>query len=99
MDAEPELVLAVVPLIGIELFVPVEGADEVAGIDAAAEELETVVRVSKYLDELQSGATADAADRQPVHLFVRLQDLATVPEGHVAHDARGIIVIGATKAM
>src|SRR6185295_16747155 len=89
---EPELVLASVPLVDVEVVVIAKDADHIFSVDRAAEELDRVIRGAEDLHKLDLGPAADGAERQTIDLFIGQDDGAWVTDRDVAEDA-GIVVV------
>ncbi len=99
LDGKQELVFAAVALVGVKGVVVVESADQVAGIDGAAPELEAVVGGGVSLDKLDGGAAADGAEGQGVDFLVGLDGGAAMPDGDITQDAGAVVVVAASEAM
>ena len=99
LNGEPELVLAPVTLVDVKRIIVIERADQVFGVDGAAEELEAIIGCGEGFDILQRGAAANRAQRQSVEFFVRLEDHAGMADGDIAHDSGGIVVVRAAEAI
>ena len=87
LNAEPELVRAVVALVDVEGVVLVEHQRDVAGVDRATEELDAVVGVGEDLHVVDLRAVADTAEGEAVDFAARGVDVASVADDHVADRA------------
>ena len=88
LDERRELHAAAVAEVEVEPVVGEGDAEQMLGVDGAAEELERVVLVVQDLDVVDDRAVADAAERQAVDLLVRGDLEAAELQAHVAQRCR-----------
>ena len=93
------MVLTIVALIGVKPVVVAESGHQVLGVHRTTEELKPVVGDAVSFQVVSHRATAHAAERPTVDFLVGRQLLAAVPHRHVAHRARAIVIVAATKTV
>src|SRR5207344_1111450 len=95
---EPELIRAAITHVGIKGVIIAEGADEILGVDRAAEEFKAIVGDGVGFDILNRRATTNRAERQTIDFLVGGKFRAAVADRDIADDTRVVVVIVAAVA-
>ena len=99
LQDEPELVLAAIALVNVEVVVVAEEACHVFRVHGATEELTGIIGGAENLDVLNDGAAADGAERQSVDFLVRQNHRGGVADRDETEDARAVVVVTAAETV